>query len=106
MNVAANTVGYVALVLLSTGLVLWVLKRSGKAPKRLLTWTGLGALLVVLGLYFFPLGALEAYDATRRGLGLSELANGVLWYALTTGAVIAGILLLVGPRRLVRGARR
>lgn len=47
-------------------------------------------LLVALGLYFFPLGAIEAYDGTRHVFGWDENVNSIVWYVATTAAIVAG----------------
>lgn len=96
------TLAYVAVAALALGLVVFSLRRMGYKEVSLrgvLRRRSLGALLVLLGLYFFPLAALEAYDATRRWFGLSEVYNGFLWYTLTTLAIVLGVVLAVGPRR-------
>lgn len=63
-------------------------------------WTvGLGLVLYTLGIYFFPLGAIEAYDWTGRAFDLSSSWNAVLWYVLTTLLIVGGIFLAFRKRR-------
>lgn len=82
-------IGIVALVLV---VILGAGKRFGFIRRPSLADVGLW--LMLLGAYFFPLGAIEAYDWTRIGWGLSSAMNSVFWYAVTTAAIVAGYVIV------------
>lgn len=88
-----NALLHATVALISVAIVLAV-TRSSLPGKRIRFDLALGVVLVALGLYFFPLGAIEAYDFTRISMGLSESMNAVLWYAISTALVVAGVLFL------------
>lgn len=83
---------HAAVAIASIAVILAVTR--AKAPNAVRWDYAAGALLLFLGAYFFPLGALEAYDFTRLRWHLSESMNAILWYVISTGLFVAGILVL------------
>lgn len=56
--------------------------------------TALGFTLLGVGIYFFPFGAIDAYEATRILWGLDYVQNSLLWYGITITLVIIGVILM------------
>lgn len=59
----------------------------------------IGILFLFLGAYFFPLGAMEAYEVTREYFGLSFIQNLILWYGLCFGLIAFGIFAMFLARK-------
>ena len=56
--------------------------------------TALGLILLGVCIYFFPFGAIDAYEATRVIWSLDYVQNSLLWYGITITFGIIGVILL------------
>lgn len=85
---------HVTVAFLCTIVVVLALGWGHKRGRFRVTPGRIGLGLMLLGAYFFPLGAVEAYDTTRLAFDLSESMNSVLWYAVSTGFIVVGAFLM------------
>ena len=77
-------------------LAIWVKMKPGGQKKP--TWWIVAAALIGIGIYFFPMGAIDAYELTQTTFHLSYIENYVLWLLLCTTLIAAGLMIIIKKR--------
>ena len=78
-------------------LAIWVkMKPEGQKKPG---WWILAAALIGTGIYFFPMGGIDAYELTQTTFHLSYIENYALWLLLCITLIVAGIVIMVKKRK-------
>jgi hypothetical protein len=72
-------------------LILAVWWRLRPPAKKRSGWSYLAVVLIIIGAYLFPMGAIDVYKLTEEYLGLAYLENYVLWLVITASCILVGL---------------
>jgi len=103
MSTDLGLVLYMLFVTLMAIVLIFAFSRhQQKSNKKLPLKAGIGIVILGIAIYFFPFGAIDAYEATRTLLNLDYVQNSIFWYGICIGLGVLGFFLLKTGLRKVK----
>lgn len=95
MSFDLSFIVYILLVTLIAIILLHRYRKYASKRSRQLHWiAAVGLILIGACVYFFPFGAIDAYEATKMYFNFDYVQNSLLWYGICAVLGIFGVLLL------------